>query len=369
MVLLELYSVHYSMIFFLLSYVFLVYFFLCNWNKIPNTIPTLSFQAKSRISIVVAAKNEEKQIANLLQSLENQTLEKYLFEIVVIDDFSTDNTFEAVTTFAASSAVAISIVSNDKAGKKNAISKGIAYSKGEIIVCTDADCTANAKWLETIAFFFDKKQAKLAFGLVLIDAEKRHLFHQMQQIEFASLVGSGAASWQAKIPNMCNGANIAYTKSVFYEVKGFEGNEQVASGDDEFLMHKVFEKYPNDVHFLKSASAIINTKPLNSFSDFYKQRKRWASKFEHYGDWKVQAMAFYIFCINFFQIASVFFIPLPFFVALWSFRAVSEYIFLASVLGFMHKRLNLKAYLGLLLIYPCYVVGFAVAGRFNKITK
>lgn len=353
---------------FLLSYIALVIFFIYQWNKILVYIPTSAI-VTTKITVVIAAKNEAHNIIPLLQSLELQTLAKSHFEVVLVDDFSTDNTIAEASFYQKASQMSISIVRNYNHGKKSAIARGIEEAQGEIIVCTDADCVATSTWLETIAQFFKIANAKLAFGPVLINTSNTNLFHEMQQIEFASLVGSGAACWQSKIPNMCNGANIAYLKSIFYEVNGFVGNEKIASGDDEFLMQKVYAKYPDEVFFLKSYHALVSTQPIANFSKFYQQRTRWASKFEYYTDWKVQAVAFYIFCVNLMQIISFFFIPFAWFISIWAIRALSEYIFLGSVLGFMHKRLNLKAYLLLVLAYPFYVVFFALAGRFKNITK
>jgi len=353
---------------FLTSYIFLVVFFIYQWHKIPVYCPSIAIPT-DKITIVIAAKNEANNIISLLESLELQTFPKSHFEVVLVDDFSTDNTIEVASFYQKASQMSISIIQNHYQGKKNAIAKGIENAKGELIVCTDADCVATSTWLETIVQFFRNTDAKFAFGLVLINTSNTNLFQQMQQIEFASLVGSGAACWQAKMPNMCNGANIAYLKSVFYEVNGFQGNEQIASGDDEFLMQKVYAKHPEKVFFLKSFEALVSTQPISNFSKFYQQRTRWASKFEYYNDWKVQVVALYIFWVNLMQIISFFFIPFAWFISIWTIRALSEYIFLGSVLGFMHKRLNLKAYLLLVLVYPFYVVFFALAGRFKNITK
>ncbi len=351
---------------FLITYFILVLFFVFHWHSIPIFKADKAIAENTYLSVVIAARNEQKNIINILQSIENQSIGKKHFEIIVVDDFSTDNTFQLIETFTTNSKLNIRLVKNDIQGKKNAITKAIALAKGEIIVCTDADCIVSEKWLETIAAYFASTQAELVFGPVMIEASEANLFHQMQQIEFASLIGSGAASWHANMPNMCNGANLAYKKTAFTTVNGFEGNEGVASGDDEFLMHKIFEKSPDKVFFLKSSDAIVTTKPLNSLNDFFRQRLRWASKWEHYTDWKVQAVALYIFTVNLLQILSFFFLPLTISILMLVLRALIEYTFLNSILRFMYKRLNLIPYLLLVLIYPYYVVFFALAGRFKR---
>ncbi|MFN0048073.1 MAG: glycosyltransferase [Cytophagales bacterium] len=357
------------MTFLLSSYIILVVFFIFQWYSIPLYKPVFNLLIPDKISLLIAVKNESENIVSLLQSIEKQTLSKQYFEVIIINDFSTDGTVNIVNSYASTSKLDIVLVSNNVAGKKYAITKGIAKSKYHIIVATDADCVALPNWLETVAHFMKEKSAKLAFGPVVIENESEGFFSAMQQIEFASLIGSGAASWQAGMPNMCNGANIAYLKSAFYEVKGFEGNEDIASGDDEFLMHKVYAKYPKDVYFLKSAEALVATKPIKNLADFYKQRTRWASKWEHYADWKVKAVAFYIFAVNLLQFVSYFFLPISTFLILWVARIFTEYVFLSRILGFMRKKLHLQAFFLLVLIYPFYVVFFALAGRIKSFAK
>lgn len=355
--------------FFLFTYTILVLFFIYQWINIPTFSPVYNLLIPDKISVVVAVKNEEENILNLLKSLENQTLSKDFFEVIVVDDNSKDRTLSLVKNFLENSKMRIQTYQNNRNGKKNAITKGIEKSIYEIIVATDGDCVANPKWLETMAIYFQEKHPKFVFGPVAIESANHNLFQQMQQIEFASLVGSGAASWKANMPNMCNGANIAYSKSVFYEVKGFEDNENLTSGDDEFLMHKVYKIYPNEVFFLKSSAALVYTKPVNNWHELFEQRTRWASKWEHYSDWKVKLVAFYIFTINFFQIASFFFVPFPTFILVWLSRIIVEYLFLYGILRFLGKTLNLNAFLPLTLIYPFYVVFFALAGRIKNIIK
>src|SRR5690606_17909477 len=162
-------------------------------------------------------------------------------------------------------------------GKKAAIRTGLDYAKGDLIVTTDADCQMGANWLAVIEEFYHSQKLKMVIGPVALHAGDA-LFSQMQSIEFASLIGSGAASFKLGIPSMCNGANLAYSKEVFFEVNGFEDTMHLASGDDEFLMHKVVEKYPEKVSFLKNKEAVVKTNSMPDLNSFFNQRIRWASK-------------------------------------------------------------------------------------------
>src|SRR5213075_2078285 len=123
--------------------------------------------------------------------------------------------------------------------------------------------------------------ARFISGPVKLE-EGNSLFGKMQVTEFASLIGTGAASIGFGMPNMCNGANLAFEKAAFVAVNGYAGNDKIASGDDEFLMHKIHSQFPGSVCFLKNPKAIVRTNVQQSLSGFLSQRIRWASKWKFY---------------------------------------------------------------------------------------
>ena len=136
------------------------------------------------------------------------------------------------------------------------------------------------------------KNAELGAWIAMLDI--------MQAVEFAGLIAIGAASIAKRSPNMCNGANIAYPKKIFYQVNGFEGYSNIASGDDEFLMHKIFalsteprQLTGQNVYFLKNKEATVFTRPAKKLSQFIAQRKRWASKWGKYTDIKIKLLAIF----------------------------------------------------------------------------
>ena len=99
--------------------------------------------------------------------------------------------------------------------------------------------------------------------------KEKIFFQKLQSIEFSILIATGAACIYYRNPTMCNGANLAYTKRIFKEVGGFDGNADVASGDDEFLMHKVAKNYPKEVIFLKDRESIVYTYSEKNFLNFF----------------------------------------------------------------------------------------------------
>ncbi len=241
-----------------------------------------SFNSNSigtKVSIIIAVRNEEHTISNCLNSILNQSYFKNNIEVIIVDDHSTDTTVEKVEAYCKIHHYIklISLSKSDLIGKKQAISLGINNSTGELIVTTDADCIMGTNWLNTIVNFYIHSNAKMIVSPVCFYDEKNS-FEKMQSLEFMALMASSGASLYFNKAIMCNGANLAYSKKVFIEVKGFENIDKSASGDDVLLMYKIKQKYPKGIQFLKHREALVSTKAKSTIKEFINQRVRWASK-------------------------------------------------------------------------------------------
>ena len=359
-------------LFFILTtlYILFVLVLLIGWVRIPRFISDKTSEKLTFISVVVAVRNEEINIINLLKDMELQTYPRSQFEIIIVDDYSTDQTSALVKSFSLRSELKIILLSltgnSEIAGKKKAIQKAIEGAKGDLIITTDGDCRVGADWISVIQDFYVKNNCKMVVGPVAF-IEKENWFTQIQKIEFASLIGSGAACLQLGIPNMCNGANLAFGKKTFQEVNGYEGNEQVPSGDDEFLMHKVATQFPGKVLFLKGKEAVVHTPAKQTFKDFKNQRIRWASKWSFYKIFNIKLLALFIFLINFsiplfFVFCLCDLIQEVLFAEQLLIKMVVEFVFLNRVCLFLGSRVKLFPFLILQVIYPFYVIYFALAG-------
>jgi cellulose synthase/poly-beta-1,6-N-acetylglucosamine synthase-like glycosyltransferase len=353
-----------------LAYLILLILFFISWKKIrfdksAELIPS------TFISVVVAVRNEEKNIAKLLEDLNAQTYPASLFEVLIIDDHSTDSTTEIVRSYISKAKFSLVCDTSGESAngsyKKKAIQAGVEKSKGTLIVTTDGDCRVGSEWLSTIENFYRQTGAKFISSPVNF-FKGEGLFKEMQSVEFASLIGSGAACLNMGIPNMCNGANIAYEKKVFIEVNGFQGNEHVPSGDDEFLMHKIFRKYPDKVMFLKTEAAMVFTEAKETLSEFISQRKRWASKWGSYTYINIKVLAFFIFLYNLsLLIAGSLVIAGKYSLVLLllqlSPKILLEALFLSDILRLSLQRLNFFLFLLMQLFYPFYIVIVALTSR------
>src|SRR5436309_2696283 len=135
---------------FILYSILIIYFWL-SWRSIPEFILPAG-PASTKISVIIPARNEEANIGVLLQALQQQTYPRELFEVIVVDDHSEDDTVAVVKQF--KEVKLLSVASNNiNSFKKKAIETGITAATNELIVTTDADCRAPADWLQTIAGF------------------------------------------------------------------------------------------------------------------------------------------------------------------------------------------------------------------------
>lgn len=359
---------------FLLSGPFLWLIFNASLMKGWLSMPAFSSPSKPssiRMSVIIPVRNEERNILNLLQDLEQQSFNHQQFEVIVANDNSTDSTSQIVSSFSERCRYSLRVIhlTNEphSSPKKRAISQALAQSNFEWIVTTDGDCRVGKHWLQTIASYQAQTQARLISGPVTFH-DKGNLSSRLQIVEFASLIGSAAVAMFWKKPNMCNGANLSYAKTTFLDVGGFSGNESLASGDDEFLMHKVAAKFPGEVHFLKSPEALVSTESHDTFRSFYQQRRRWASKWKHYKDWKVSALAIFVFMANFSCILGIGLYSSGFLsgltlISIFALKFPVEFIFLAFVLRFLNQKTSI-VYIPLVqLIYPFYVCFFGLAAQ------
>ena len=329
-----------------------------------------SFNEKNtvKVSVLIAARNEEKNIGNLLKSLYNQSFPKELFEVIIVDDHSEDKTIEIVDTFInKNKGIDIKILRAENTGKKAAISQALHKAENELIMVTDADCSLNSIWIESVVSFYQNKKCKMILAPVLLSPAET-FFEKIQVLEHLSLIGSTAGSAAIGFPVMCNGANMAYERTAALETEKMRKDFNIPSGDDMFLLEQFVKNYGHEnVKFLLSKSAIVRTKTCKNISEFFRQRRRWVSKTKSYTSWKIISTALVVLFFNLSIISlflSAFFIP-----ALWSLyilltllKFLVDLPLLKNITTFMNQEKLLKWALPLEFIYPFYVVFTAISG-------
>ncbi len=286
-------------------YAGLIIYYAISWRSIPTLNLILSgaegkpLTLNPKLSIIIPARNEEQNIKACLDSICNQSYPKEWYEVIVVDDHSTDNTASIVKQFKNVKLISLSeyVDGGLNSYKKKAIEIAIAQSTGELIVTTDADCIVPHHWVQTIASFYQQNNAAFIAMPVAINCNNRFI-EIFQSLDFMTLQGITGASVYKKAHSMCNGANLAYTKSAFEEANGFKDIDNIASGDDMLLMHKIYKQQPDKVFFLKSKEVIVQTAPVKTVAEFFNQRIRWASKADKYDDKRIFGVLLLVYLFN-----------------------------------------------------------------------
>ena len=292
----------------LLNIIYLIYILLhlISWIKLPiSTISNASI-SKTKISVIIPARNEEATIGKCIIAIGAQNYPANLLEIIVVDDHSTDKTKEVTEKTLSEIKISSKIISNRENvhGKKNAITEAIKNSSGELIVITDADCKSENKWLSTIETEYKKSGAYMLCGPVEINSVTSFLGF-FQSLELCGLSLLSGAGINAGAPLLSNGANMAYTRKIFNDMEGFKGIDANPSGDDILLMFKLHKKYPGKIAFVKSKDAIVSTSPQLSLKDFIAQRIRWASKGLSSKNTLNSFASILVFVVNFLSIIAI----------------------------------------------------------------
>lgn len=331
------------------------------------------------VSVIIAARNEEKNIGKCLQSLIRQTYPASGFEVIITNDHSTDNTLQVIESMARGNIRVLNLkdfTENRELNsyKKKSIETALKFSEGELILTTDADCIVPEKWIETmVAFYKEKNPVFIAAPVSLSTTSFRnntgaHFLGIFQSLDFMTLQGITGASVSKKFHSMCNGANLAYRKDVFYEVNGFKGIDAIASGDDMLLMHKIQKIYPDRIEFLKSPDVIVETSPEKTISGFLNQRIRWASKADKYTDKKITFVLFLVYFLNawiFILGISSFFLQNVFYLFITSLilKTMAELYFLFPVADFFKRKKLLWWFIP---SEPFHIIYTLIAGWLGK---
>ena len=246
-------------------------------NELNNTV---------KFSIVIPFKNEANNLPHLLDSLAQLRYNKLGFEIIFINDSSTDDSLKIINEWRfLNPYIHLTVLDNvvmSQSSKKDAITRAITVAKHPWIFTVDADCVLPNDILNCYATFINENPDKefLVGGVAIV--ENKNLLSTYQTLDFSSLQAVTIGSFGIDEAFMCNGANLVYTKNIFNTVKGYQGVNHIASGDDVFLLQKVLANNKDSIAYVLNTSAIIKTQPVLSWKKLIIQRARWGNKSEAY---------------------------------------------------------------------------------------
>jgi len=304
-----------------------------------------------------------------LQSIRQLNYPANLMEVIVINDFSEDRTVATVKQFEEVKVVELKEILKEKINsyKKKAIEAGVEKATGNFIVTTDADCIVPINWLFNFACIIEQQPTVFIAAPVAMKEESSSI-KLFQSLDFLTLQGITGGSVGAGFHSMCNGANLCYSKEAFYKVNGFKDVDHIASGDDMLLMHKLYSQFPTMVHYCKAANSIVLTNPVETVTEFFRQRIRWASKADKYDDKRIFGVLLFVYLLNAFML--VLFVAGFFNSSLWIllagsllFKTIIELVFLMPVATFFRKE---KILIWFPLAQPFHIVYTVIAGWLGK---
>ncbi len=263
-------------------YVIAMVWVIVGFNKIKGKNSIVGKEDKpSKISVIIPFRNEEDNIFKCLASLHQQNFDRSSYEVILVNDHSTDKSVQIVESFIASTDINIRLTAlTDTETKKAALKHGINLASHTIIATTDADCVLPVNWLQNISLHHAGNNSML-LGPVMF-SEKPGFLAAFQTLDMLALQGVEFGALGFNKPILNNAANLSYSIASYKNVNGFD-SFNTPSGDDIFLLEK-FKFQNQKIEGLLSNDFIVETKPESTLSSFLNQRVRWASKSKYYKD-------------------------------------------------------------------------------------
>jgi poly-beta-1,6-N-acetyl-D-glucosamine synthase len=319
------------------------------------------------VSVIVACRNEEKRLPSLLSDISDQYYNHDLFELIIVNDNSSDSTFDIASAF--TGIKNLKVLNNQGKGKKQAIKTGVFASAGSFIVTTDADCRIGKNWLNTIASFQAENNPEMIICPVILKGGKG-FFQRFQELEFFSLQGITAGTAIGEDPVMCNAASLAFQKETYLKHSYYLHDEMV-SGDDIFLLHNIKNDPGKRIMWLESVDATAETQVSDNLSSFLHQRARWISKSGAYSDRFTRILAIVTFVtisVQFLLLLGGIFHPglLWVFVVYFGLKSIPDFLVLSNTASRYGKKSLLSWFLPSQLVYPLYVLAIVPGSVFYR---
>jgi len=331
-------------LYFLLIVVFVFGLFRLPKSKIDQTL------VQKKFSILIPFRNEEKNLDALLESIQNLNYNFENFEILLIDDESTDNSIAIVKKWQ-QTIPNIQILQNvriSNSPKKDAIQVGLKTSKFDFIITTDADCILPKDWLHCYNTTIIKTNALLVAGPIKIK-NTLGLINQYQLFDSLSLLGTTMGAFGIKKPIMCNAANMGFHKQTYIETE--DNNSKITSGDDIFTLEIFVRNFPSKIQYLNSVAAIVSTKAETNWKTTLQQRIRWAAKSTHYKNTFTKLVGLIVLATQLLLLISIVYQPFNA-IYYWVLKICIDFVLIFTTAKKTDQTVSILKYIPIAIIYP-----------------
>lgn len=352
-----------------LTYVILISAFIIGFFRIKE-FKLKKIPPSNTFTIIIPFRNEAQSLPELLNSLDKLKYPKELFEILLINDESEDDFMSIISNCNNNNLRVINNKRYSNSPKKDAIETGIEFANFDWIITTDADCILPEYWVNSYDEFIQMNAPIFIAGPVTFKINNTFL-DKFQLLDFMALIGCSIGGFGIKSPFMCNGANLCYKKGAFIAVNGFEGNRNIASGDDIFLLEKMIKKYPKQTKYLKSLDALVVTLAKPTLRSLFSQRVRWASKTTSYTNSFTKFISLTVFLTNLLcALIIVKFIiyqeTSSFSIFILSLKIGIDYIIILITLRFIKKTTGIILFPIISLIHPFFNLSIVILTLLNR---
>jgi len=365
-----------SLIIIIVFYLFTIALLVIGFDKVKD-FNLRDLQSKNKFTVIIPFRNEAENLRELLSSIYRLNYPITHFEIILVNDESQDNSIEIINTFIPKSVLknsaSITVIDNlrrTNSPKKDAISSAIKKAKYDWIITTDADCVLPKYWLDAFDEFIQSNNPICIVAPVRYQNPNTFL-DRFQTLDFLSLQGATIGGFGIKEPFLANGANFGYKRCVFLEINGFTGNENIASGDDIFLLEKFKKLNIKEVSYLKSDLATVTTKPVYNFESLIQQRLRWASKTSRNPNRFSKFIGLIVFlgnlaCILMFLLMLFQILNVRTALALLVIKFGIDFLLLFKTSRFFKQESVLLSFLSSSILYPLFSVAVVLLSFFNS---
>lgn len=308
-----------------------------------------------KVSVIVAAKNEEQNIADCIRALSRLNYPHDRLEIILVNDNSSDKTFQVMSDETKSFDF-FKVINSRKSpegnlkGKANAIDTAIEQSTGDIIVSTDADCKVPPGWVsETVRYF--SKETEMVCGFTFISTDKS-LFAKVQCIDWMYLLTLASASCGLNQIMSCIGNNLSFTKSAYEKVGGYSSiNFSVT--EDLALMRKINSQKKGSIKFPVDTDGLVKTLPCKNLKELFSQKRRWFR-----GGIGINFLGYIIgielYLVNFLLVFGFFFLSIKVYLAAVLIKTISELLLLSAVFSRLRTEYLYKYYIPYIFYFAFY---------------